>query len=396
MQAGGPESIGGDADVRVEIFSRIEKEEPQDFAVGRIAAESSAQASVVLAGQVGAPRKGRKKPVAVLSNADQVFSLGETISRTTVNELRNLDVQVSAHFRDEVTPEVIAESLGSFDLLVWEGHARDLTLEQQGVLTTEEAPSFVVLQGCYTLDRSDPYILMQHGTIAIVATSAAIYSASGSAFAKALFDRLLYGGADLGTAVRDARNYLLALTKLKRLRGHAEWHKTYRAALAFALWGDPTLRPKLSTRRAKVTPLRWELREEGIELTVPSGRLQKVEVDRYRVRPVSRTMLGGLIRTEEGSRDRELKEFFFTVQRGEQERSVACSPPGDWVTVSLFAPRTQTLTLLALTDIVGSKKSERYTFPLVGREGACESDGKATLGVAGGAEQGSGGEPEQN
>lgn len=393
--AGGPESIGGDADVRVEIFSRIEKEEPQDFAVGRIAAESSAQASVVLAGQVGAPRKGRRKPVAVLSNADQVFSLGEAISRTTVNELRNLGVDVGAYFRDKVTPEVIAQSLGGSALLVWEGHARDLTLEQQGGLTTEEAPSFVILQGCYTLDRSDPYILMQHGTIAIVATSAAIYSASGSAFAKALFDALLYDGADLGTAVRNARNYLLALTKLKRRRGYEEWHKTYRAALAFALWGDPTLRPKLPTRRPKVSPTVWQLGEEEVELTIGVGRLPKVEVDRYQVRPVPRAMLGGLILTEEGSENRELKELFFTVQRGERDRSVVCPPPGDWETVSMFAPRTKTLTLLARTDIMTGKKSQRYTFPLVAREEACESDGSAAPEAEGAVEQGSGGEPEQ-
>ena len=53
-------------------------------------------------------------------------------------------------------------------------------------------PPLVVLQGCYTLDRSDPFILLERGTQAIVATSAAIYSASGSAFARAFVDALLY------------------------------------------------------------------------------------------------------------------------------------------------------------------------------------------------------------
>jgi hypothetical protein len=396
LAAGGPESIGGGAEVRVEIFSRIEEQEPQDFAVGRIAAESSAQASVVLAGQVGPPRKTRKKPVAVLSNADEVFSLGEAISRATVNELRNVGVQVNAHFRGEVTPAVIAGALRGSDLLVWEGHARDLTLEQQGGLTTEEAPSFVVLQGCYTLDRSDPFILMQHGTVAIVATSAAIYSASGSAFAKALFDALLYDGADLGTAVRDARNYLLALTKLKRRRGHEDWHKTYRAALAFALWGDPTIRPKLAPRRPKVKPVRWQLGEGEIELSVGPGRLSKVEVDRFHVRPVPRAMLGGLIlKKHDGSENRELKELFFTVQQGGEERSVACPPSGDWETVSLFAPRTRTLTLLARANMLDRTRTQRVAFPLAPRVEACEADGSATPAV-GGVESESGEDPEQN
>jgi hypothetical protein len=380
LQAGGPESIGGGEEVRVEIFSGIEKEEPQDFAVGRIAAESSAQASVVLAGQVGTPRKRRKKPVAVLSNADEIFSLGEAISRATVNELRNLGIPVNAHFRGEVTPATIAEALRSSELLVWEGHARDLTLEQQGGLTTEESPSLVVLQGCYTLDRSDPFILMQHGTVAIVATSAAIYSASGSGFAKALFDAFLYDGADLGTAVRDARNYLLALTKLKRRRGHDEWHKTYRAALAFALWGDPTIRPKLSPRRPKVRPVRWQLEDGALDLTLVSGRLPKVAVDRYHARPVPRAMLGGLIlKPQDGSDGRELKELFFTVQQGGPDRSVACPPNRQWETVSLFAPRTKTLTLLARGGELERRKTEQYVFPLVASEDACARDDGAPL-----------------
>lgn len=396
LASGGPESIGGGTDVRVEIFSGIEREEPQDFAVGRIAAESSAQASVVVAGQVGPPRKGRKKPVAVLSNADEVFSLGEAISRVTVDELRNVGVKVNAHFRNEVTPSVIADALRSSELLVWEGHARDLTLEQQGDLTTEEAPSFVVLQGCYTLDRSDPFILMQHGTIAIVATSAAIYSASGSAFAKALFDALLYDGADLGTAVRDARNYLLALTKLKRRRGHEEWQKTYRAALAFALWGDPTIRPTLSIRRPKVKPVRWQLGKGEVDLSIAPGRLPKVQVDHYHVRPVPRAMLGGLVLAREGSEERELKELFFTVQESEPEQSVACPPNGDWETVSLFAPRTKTLTLLARADILATKSTQRFAFPLVSSEASCEAVGSETPVAVGGAESGSGGEAEQN
>jgi hypothetical protein len=394
LEAGGPESIGGGEEVRVEIFSQIEKDEPQDFAVGRIAAESSAQASVVLARQVGAARKGRKQAVAVLSNADEIFALGEAISRATVNELRNVGIRVSAHFRDQVTPAAIAEALGGSELLVWEGHARDLTLEQQGGLTTEDAPSFVVLQGCYTLDRSDPFILMQHGTVAIVATSAAIYSASGSAFAKALFDALLYDGADLGTAVRDARNYLLALTKLKRRRGHEEWHKTYRAALAFALWGDPTIRPKLSPRRPKVRPIRWELQDGEVDLSVAPGRLPKVEVDRYHVRPVPRAMLGGLILKRDGAKERELKELFFTVQPSERARSVACPPTAHWETVSLFAPRTKTLTLLARAGILDKKKTERFAFPLVSSEAACGPDGSATPAVVGWLEQTSGAEPE--
>ncbi len=166
---------------------------------------------------------------------------------------------------------MIQDALLHADLLVWEGHARDLTLEERGGISVDRAPPFVVLQGCYTLDRSDPFILFERGTESIIATSAAIYSASGSAFARALFDSLLYGGDDLGTAVRNARNYLLAVTNLKKQRGHSDWTKTYRAALAFALWGDPTARPPLATPASSVPPATWRLDDHGLSLIDPAA-----------------------------------------------------------------------------------------------------------------------------
>lgn len=345
LAGGGPEALGGARDVRVELFSNLQNGQPQDYAVGRFVAEDVARGSATLARQL-ADREPSKQ-IVFLSNADQVFALGETISRTTVNELRNAGIKVKASFREQVTPAAIQDAMQRAGLLVWEGHARDLTLEEKGGVSVARTPPFVVLQGCYTLDRSDPFILFDHGTESIVATSAAIYSASGSAFARALFDSLLYAGADLGTAVRNARNFLLAVTELKKQRGHRDWTKTYRAALAFALWGDPTARPPLAAPSSAVPPATWAVGDGGLTLTVPARRLETTTVGRYTAQPVPRAQLSGLILSDPGSPGRTVKELFFTAVAAPPGITAACSPGNGWEVESLFAPATRTLFVLA-------------------------------------------------
>lgn len=375
LAAGGPEARGGGTIVRVEIFSEIEKDRPQQFPVGRIVAENAVYASLSWARRMHVPSKLRGKPVIFLANADEIFRLGETISRTTVQDLRNVGVQVRSYYRGEITPEVSQQALGQTDVLVWEGHPRDLTLEEGGGIAVDSAPGLVVLQGCYTLDRNDPLILIEKGTQAIVATSAAIYSAPGSGFARALFDSLVYQDADLGTAVRNARNYLLALTQLKRARGHKEWHKTYRAALAFALWGDPTYRAHLAVGRPDVRPVSWVAEAESLTLTIPRRRLREVVVDGFRASPVPRAMLGGVVDREGESR--RAKEMYGTSVRVPPERTHVCAPHEGWTVVSFYAPATEMLTVLAMPDweLLGiAGQSGTFAFPLAVDADGCSPD----------------------
>lgn len=384
LEAGGPEAIGGGKEVRVELFSGIEKEQPQDWAVGRIVAEDAARGSATLARQIHDRPGRRRKPAIFLSNADEVFSLGETISRTTVSEFRNLGVPVRTYFGDQVKPDVILQALEGTDLLVWEGHARDLTLEEQGGVSVDSAPDLVVLQGCYTLDRSDPFILMERGTNAIVATSAAIYSASGSAFARAFFDALLYEGADLGTAVRDARNYLLAVVKLKKLRGHEDWTKTYRAALAFTLWGDPTARPPLRTKRPAARPAVWTEKGSQLELSIPRRHLPKASAGPYYAWPAPRAMLSGLLVLQDGDERRRVKELFYLVEP-KAAAGAACATQKGWDVVSLYAPRTRTLSVLARPDwkeLEQPTHSGTFAFTLAPEGGACPPVAAATAPAA--------------
>ena len=374
LAAGGPEARGGGTIVRVELFSEIQNEKPQDFAVGRIVAEDAAQASALLARQLHR-RDGRtQRPVVFLTNADRVFALGETISRTTTRDLSNLGIAVRAYYRDEVTPEITRQTLLQTNVLVWEGHPRDLTLEERGGIAVDTAPEIAILQGCYTLDRSDPFILIEKGTQAIVATSAAIYSAPGSAFARALFDSAIYEGADLGIAVRNGRNYLLALAQLQRHRGHGEWRKTLRAALAFALWGDPTLRIPLKPGKPGVTPVKWKVEENDLELIIPRQRLREITVDDYVVKPAPRTMYGGLVIRTPGRKKRELKDMYFNVRSAPEAQRYACRPDEGWDVISLYAPRSGTLSVLARPE--WEKFPDRpqygtYKFPLGADAGIC-------------------------
>jgi len=348
LAAGGPEARGGGTIVRVELFSQIQNEQPQDFAVGRIVAEDAAQASALLARQQHRRNNRTQRPVVFLTNADSVFALGETISRATTRDLGNVGVSVRAYYRGEITPEIIRQTMLQTNVLVWEGHPRDLTLEERGGIAVDTAPEIAILQGCYTLDRSDPMILIEKGTEAIVATSAAIYSAPGSAFARALFDAVLYDDADLGIAVRNARNYLLALAQLQRLRGYNEWHKTFRAALAFALWGDPTLAIPLKTGKPSVKPVLWEASDDELTLSIPRQRMREVAVDNYVVKPVPRTMYGGLVVQMSDGKRRELKDMYYGVRRMSEAQKHVCLPDQSWgEVISLYAPRSRTLFVLA-------------------------------------------------
>ncbi|GIW39637.1 MAG: hypothetical protein KatS3mg076_0214 [Candidatus Binatia bacterium] len=373
LEAGGPEARGGGTVVRVELFSELEKGKPADLVVGRFVAETAPLASLAVARHFHFPRPRVKKPVVFLANADEIFALGETISRTTVAELRNVSIPVRLFTRQEVDRERIEAALADTEVLVWEGHPRDLTLEERGGVAVDRTPEFVFLQGCYTLDRSDPFILLEKGTRAIVASSAAIYSASGSAFARALFDGLVHERLDLGTAVRNARNYLFALAELKKRRGHPDWTKTLRAALAFALWGDPTYRPPLEPRSPSVPPASWRREGDRLVLEIPGPRLPPVRVGRYRARPVPRAMLGGLLLKGGDETARELKEVFFAALAEVGDVRVACPPAEGWDVVSYYAPRTATLYVLARPDWrkLSAAPRGRFAFPLARRKEDC-------------------------
>ncbi|MGH3426086.1 MAG: hypothetical protein ACRDQZ_00670, partial [Mycobacteriales bacterium] len=130
-------------------------------------------------------------------------------------------------------------------------------------------------------------------------------------------------------------------------RHHGDWAKTYRAALAFALWGDPTAEPPLAPAEPALAPVRWEVGKTGLDLTVPAGRLPRAAVGDYVAQPVPRALLTGLVMPANPPPGQRVKELFYRALPVPAGIGAACPPAPNWTVVSLHAPATNTLSVLA-------------------------------------------------
>lgn len=305
----------------------------------------------------------------MFANADEKFILGETISRTTSAELANAGVKVESLYRDEITPERIQQELGGHSLILWEGHPRDLTLDDDALPAPEAPlpPASYFLQGCYTLDRSDPYVLVERGANAVLGTYMAVYSSSGSGFARAYLNAQLHAGATAGEAMTRARNYLLSVVELKKRRGHQDWRKTLRAALSFDLWGDPTATFDLKSRTPRRQPVTSRLDGDRLTVRIPAARLPKAEAGPYEASIRPGAELAGLYNFEEDDRRRLSELFYVEVEVPEAlgpAPVVEATYPDDsyaWI----FSPRTRTLSLIVHeTALPPNQRGAVLTFKL--------------------------------
>lgn len=327
---------------------------PSDRAVGRLAAldvyDLSRWVARIVHG-VGDDADG----VLVFANAHDKFILGETISRTTSAELANAGVPVRSFYRGEITRERIEAELPRHALVLWEGHPTDLTLGDDALPAPQRPlpPSTVFLQGCYTMDRADPFVLVERGANAVLGTYMAVYSSSGSAFARAYVNAQVHGGATAGQALASARNYLFALVELKKRRGFTDWRKTLRAALSFDLWGDPEAQAPVSFRRPKQSPVTARLQGNRLSVRIPAGALPLAEAGPYQASVRPGGALAGLynfIEDENGKVvGRRLSELFFVEVRlpesfGDAPVLEAPYPASTYAWI--FSPRTRTLSLI--------------------------------------------------
>lgn len=317
----------------------------------------------------------------VLANADHKFVLGETISRTTSSEMKNAGVKVESFYRDEITRELIQKELPGHGLVIWEGHPRDLTLDDDALPVPEGhlPPATFFLQGCYTLDRADPYVLVERGANAVIGTYMAVYSASGSGFAKAYINSQLHDNETAGQALASARNYLLATVELKKRRGHKDWRKTLRAALSFELWGDPTAPlPVSSAKKPGKTPVQAKLQGKKLTVTVPAARLPKAKAGDYfaNVRPGA--VLSALYDEKPPEGGKRLIELFFVEfdvpeEFGDNPQVIGAYDSSTWAWV--FSPRTRKMSLLI----------HENTLPAPGKRGVLQFELADAAGA--GAEQ---------
>ena len=171
----------------------------------------------------------------------------------------------------------------------------------------------VILQSCDSLDERVLWRIDELGGVALVGSVTPIHSGSGSALVKALSDAVLYRGATLGEALRDAQNYLFCLEDLKTRRGQKEQPKSRRMALSFRLWGDPELR---AVPAAEVLPESPPLAihltaPDELVIDVPRQRLPEARNDKYYARMFPGSQPAGMVKQPKGDGAREVTPVYF-------------------------------------------------------------------------------------
>jgi hypothetical protein len=211
-------------------------------------------------------------------------------------------------------------------VFLWEGHHSTLVREY-GIHQWSEPlrPSLVFLQSCLALAEPKAQPFLERGSVGVIGSSSRTYSGSGGAFALAFFDAFLYEDQTLGGSLRHAKNFMLAFAQLKdkRLGGQSKLRgANLRAAWAFSLWGDPTLKMPRPTPPAGALPLvRHEVRGNTIVVSLPEDSHEKLQTPSYRaeIRPNAR--LAGLrLKQDEDNAHRLVPLVFVEVSLPETGR----------------------------------------------------------------------------
>lgn len=170
----------------------------------------------------------------------------------------------------------------------------------------------VVFQSCNSLWFSD--LALRFGAAGVIGSTTRIHSASGSAFAHALVQGLLWKGATVSEALRDARAFFLLVDDLKVLRGQQKRREARRVTWSFLYLGDPELRPLALSGRApkrRGLALRPGARG-GLKVKAPRRRLRATARGEYRMHAYPRSYTAGLVRRSKGeSRARNLAPLHF-------------------------------------------------------------------------------------
>jgi hypothetical protein len=312
-----PNPIPGDKDEFIEMEPLTPRGgEPFSFAIGRLFHDDPAVVLLQLARQRLLAEAGPTRKVLIASNPGGGLPLLETFSRCTAQEFRNAGYQTTARFGKEVTKQEVRRRLPEADIFLWEGHHSTLIKDYQMPEWDDPLPpAFVFLQSCLALTEAKTHPLLQRGAVAVVGSSTRTYSASGGACSLAFFDALLYEDRSLGAALRQAKNFLLAYSQLKEKRLGDDAKRSganRRAAWAFTLWGDPTLKLPRPEPPADAKPhLRHEVRGNTIVVTLPPEPHAKVTTSSYQVEMRPNSRLAGLLRKGGDEDGQPLVPFVF-------------------------------------------------------------------------------------
>jgi hypothetical protein len=315
-----PNPIPGDKDPHIEMEPMTPTgRRPFTFAVGRLFHEDRAIVPLLLARQRLLAEANGPRKALVVSNPGGGLSLLETFSRNTIQELRNAGYQTTTLIGHEVRRDELRKKLAAHDLFLWEGHHNTLMHEYEFPSWDEPLPpTFVFLQSCLALAEPKVHPLLGRGAVGVIGSSTRTYSASGGACSLAFFNALLYEQRSVGDALRQAKNFLLAYSLLKEKRlgkGATRTGANVRAAWAFTLWGDPTLKLPPPRRSAAdpqhLPPIRHEVRGNTIIVSLPGKAPNLVQTDRYQVALPPNGRLAGLVRKEKVEERRPLVPFVF-------------------------------------------------------------------------------------
>ncbi len=312
-----PNPIPGDNDPVIELEPLTpEGNEPFSFAVGRVFHDDLSVPALMLARQRLLAETHGPRRALIASNPGGSLPLLETFSRNTAKEFENAGYQITTRFRGDVSRDDLRRALPEHDVFLWEGHHSTLIREFKLPDWDEPLlPSFVFLQSCLALAEEKAQPLLRRGAVAVIGSPVRTYSASGGACSLAFFDALLYENQSLGGGLRQAKNFLLAYAQLKEKRLGKDAKRTganLRAAWAFTLWGDPTLKLPCPERPAgALSAVRHEVQGNTIIVSLPERTYEKVCSNKFQVQMPPNARLAGLIRKDDEDSEKPLVPFVF-------------------------------------------------------------------------------------
>ena len=290
--------------------------EPYTFAIGRLFHEDPAVVLLMLARQELLSAKTTAPRALIASDPGGSLPMLDIFSRNTAKEMRNAGYETTAVFGKDVDGDELRRRMPYHDIFLWEGHHNTLIRDWDFPSWNEPLPpSLVFLQSCLALKEAKVQPQLSRGSVAVVGSSTRMYSASGGAYTLAFFDALLYEHLSLGGSLRQAKNFLLAYTLLKEKRLGKDAQRSganQRAAWAFTLWGDPTLKmPQVETPASALPRVKHEVIGNTIVLELPTETYTKVKSTKYQVEMLPNARLAGLIRKEKEEDGQPLVPFLF-------------------------------------------------------------------------------------
>jgi hypothetical protein len=345
--------------VRVDVLNATCSGKPCRYRVGRITGDSLATTSLLASGG-SSNRPAPCSQAWMMANVGGKLPMLECIARATEQEL-SARGWLSATSYGADAPAMPLDRFLAADLVIYQGHTADLghfsRVSQQIPILP---PILVVLQGCVSLQQGETMSLLQRGAAGVLGCNANMFSASGGAFTKAFCDALTEGH-DAGTSLMIARNYMLALSLMKKNRGHQQCGRPLRAAMTFSFLGDPTWKLSCVADAPHKADRVHAVREgQRVDLHIPADWPEDVRVAGYHaVGPLGGKFSGVYaVSHKHGDEKRLVPQFFAVVPMEDwkgREAPVLSSklPNSRWV--SLWDPHNRWLYLL----VWGSPSSQQ-------------------------------------